>query len=744
MKNKVIKIAVSSIIATSAFVAVSPSKKGDAASNMEQLMVDAQNASNVLKWAISVEGSADGVTQPWEQFNDAKMAIAKVEAGLSGVNFSDKLKYEARLVDPKVQIQRAQGYLDAITASSKIHAKTNSLSAAVYSNNLDQVEKAYHEMTAEFRKQTILLDRVYGQSTRDRIRNAVKGPAEKLINELKNDVTVHMLAKGAEEDVRRGNYTEAAKKVYEAQAILRSNVLIWGKALQFRIENVNTSLPFQIVSSSIVNNTTLTIKLNKPVSSIKTSDFSINNGLTVTNATLSKDGLTITLTTSIQIPGTTYTLKYKTNTFSFTIPGNVIPIYVGDRTVQHRETSEVITLAAIFKESNGKPSTATVRVDIPVGLKLVSVNGAANNTAGANSVNVTPDKNGMVTIVFTAKDLTSPALDKLITFNKMEKNKVVETQTSSSFNFYVPANAGLFSNKNVRFIDSNFGYFVTTDGIKYKLKGYGDVYQIDGTPISFDSFKATLNIGNIINGTYHPTSTSSFNIFYNMNISSINLNSKFTYKPGTMGYRMNGSKIELFGTGQPNYDLFFFKNAGVSLGKTKVNTNGTWTFTTNVDANTLTDYSIVQQIAGISMPPYNSGNAITLRVIEGPFEIAWISDGMSKDENLSNEEITFTIAPLKYNNGSILTQDQAIISKQASIVLKDSDGTKVKFTNSQNDTYFTTVKNGFNIRFGSGIMLNKGKDGKLSGALSIESVEGVTNEYGLTLKINTADQINRY
>lgn len=713
-------------------------------------MIDTQNASNVLKWAISVEGSADGVTQPWEQFNDAKMAIAKAEVALSGVSFSDKLKYEARLVDAKVQIQRAQGYLDAITASSKIHAKTNALSTAVYSNNLDQVEKAYHEMTAEFRKQTILLDRVYGQSTRDRIRNAVKGPAERLINELKNDVTVHMLAKGAEADVRRGNYTEAAKKVYEAQAILRSNVLIWGKALQFRIDNVNTSLPFQIVSSAIVNNTTLTIKLNKPISSIRASEFSFNNGLTVSNASLSKDGLTITLTTSTQIPGTTYTLKYKTNTVYFTIPGNVNVIYVGDKTVQHRETSEVMTLAAIFKESNGKPSTATVRVDIPSGLKLVSVNGAANNTTGANSVNVAPDKNGRVTIGFTAKDLNSPALDKLITFNKMEKNKVVETQTSSSFNLYVPAKAGLFSNKNVRFIDPNFGYFVTTDGMKYKLKGFGDVYRNDGTLISYDSFKAMLNTESIINGTYHPTSTSSFNIFY-MNISSINLDSKFTYKPGTMGYRMNGSKIELFGTGQPNYELFFFKNAGVSLGKTKVNSNGTWTFTTNVDTNTLTDYSIVQQIAGLSMLPYNVGNATTLRVVEGPFELAWISEGMSKDEDLSNEEIIFTIAPLKYKNGSILTQDQVLISKQASIVLKDFDGTKVKFTNNYNDTYFTTVKNGFTIRFGSfnsnknaGMMLNKGKDGKISGSLSIESFEGVTNEYGLTLKINPGDQIEGY
>ena len=31
-------------------------------------MVDVQNAGNVLKWVISVEGSADGMTQPWEQF----------------------------------------------------------------------------------------------------------------------------------------------------------------------------------------------------------------------------------------------------------------------------------------------------------------------------------------------------------------------------------------------------------------------------------------------------------------------------------------------------------------------------------------------------------------------------------------------------------------------------------------------------------------------------------------------------
>ncbi|TQR21269.1 hypothetical protein [Psychrobacillus vulpis] len=752
MRNKTIKIAVSSIIATSAFVAAAPSSQhGDAAANMEQLMTDAQNAGNILKWAISVEGSADGVTQPWKQFNDAKIAVANVEAALGEVGFSEKLKYEARLTDVKIQIQRAQGYLDAITASTKIHAKTNALSVAVYSNNLDKVETAYHEMTAEFRKQTILLDRVYGQSTRDRIRNAVKGPAEKLIRDLKNDVTVHMLAKGAASDVKKGNYAEASKKVYEAQAILRSNVLIWENVLQKRIDEVNVSLPFQIVSISHVNNTTLTLKLNRAISSIKASDFSFNNGLSVTNASLNKDGVTITLTTSVQTPGSYYTLKYKGNTVSFSVPGSIVPIYVGDMTIQHKETSEILALTAIFKESNGQPSKATIRVDIPAGLKLVSVNGAANNTAGARSVNVTPDRNGTVTIVFTAKDLNVSALDKIITFNKIEKSKVVETQSSGTINFYVAAKEGTISNKKVHFVDTYHNYFVTNDGVKYNMKATRDVYRNEGNLVSFDSFKAALDVEDVVQGTYHPTSTSSFNISSNMYVTPVNLDTKFSYKNGTTGYRMNGSNIVLFGTGEPNYEIFFYKNAGISLGKTKVKSNGTWTFTTDVEQRAINDFSIVQQTAGKAIPAYNGWGEKTLRVIEAPFEIESISEGASKDNDLSNEEIIFKIAPSKHKNGAILAQDQALVTKQASIIVIDSDGTKVRFTNNQSESYFQSVKNGFTIKFGSidtnkrsGSLLDKGRDGKLSGTLAIESIEGVTNEYGMNLTLNKGNQITGY
>ncbi|WP_427138235.1 hypothetical protein [Psychrobacillus psychrodurans] len=745
------KIAVSSMVALSVIVATAPSQQVHAATNLDQLMADVQNAGNVLKWAISVEGSADGVTQPWKQFNNAKMAIAKVEAALNGLSFSDKLRYEAQVVDTKVQIQRAQAYLDAITASTKIHAKTRALTKAVNSNNLDQVEKMYHEMTAEFRKQTILLDRVYGQSTRDRIRNAVKGPAEKLIVELKNDVTVHMLVKSAEAERRRGNYSETAKKVYEAQSILNANALLWENALQSRLNGVNSSLPLQIVSSSIVNNTTFSIKLNKPISSVKASEFTTNNGLTVTNASLSKDGQTIILTTSYQVPGSTYTLKYKANTVRFTVPGSVVPIYVGDKTIQHKETSEVIALAAIFNESNGQPSKATIRVDIPSGLRLVSVNGAANNTVGSKSVNVTPDKNGTVTIVFTAKDVNTAVLDKSISFNKIEKNKVVETQSSSSLNFYVAAKAGTIFKKTVHFIDSYNNYFVTTDGVQYNMKGNVDNFRNEGDYVSLDSFKAAMDKEDVVNGTYNPSSASSFNIVSNIVVASVNLDSRFSTILGTSGYRMDGNKIELYGTGQPNYEVFFFKNAGISLGKTKVKSNGTWTFTSDIEQNAITDYSLVLQSAGLANPSYVGRDVTTLRVIEGPFELGAISEGTSDDHNLANEVITFTIAPIKYKNGSTLAQDQANVTKQASIIVKDSDGTKVKFTNNQREAHIKTVKNGFTLSFDQkdkykavGTIIDKGKDGNLTGTLNVVSVEGITNEYGLNIQTNTRDVITGY
>lgn len=750
MKKSSIKIAVASAVATSAFVAVAPSKQVDAAPvNIDKLLTDAQNASNVLKWAISIEGSADGVTQPWDQYNAAKNTLAKAEAALNQLSYSDRLKYEYRLSEPKLQMQRAQGYLDAITASIKINEKKNKLSAAVNASSIENVETAYHEMTAEFRKQTILLDRVYGQSTRDAIRNAVKGPAEDLIKYLKNDVTVHMLSRDAAADIKAGRNLDAVRKVDEAQAILKANVLIWGSSLQKRVDDVLKTLPLQISTITRIDNTTVSVKLNRAVTSIQASEFTLDNGLAVTYATLSKDGLTVTLTTTAQTPSMKYTLKYKGSSASFTVPGSIVPIQIGNMTTQHRDTSEVLALSASFAGTYGYN---TIRIDVPTGVKILTINGIENIIAGAKSVSALPDKNGTVTITFTANSVSTAALDKTISFSKMENNRVVDTQTSGLINFYAPAKAGTISNKKVLYVDTYNNYFVTTDGLKYILKGTLDSYRNEGIAVTYDTFKYALNKEDTINGTYQPTSSSSFNIAENYYFVPLALDYKFLRKSGTAGYRMIGNSIELSGYGQPNDELFFFKNSGTYLGKVRMNaTTGEWKFKTNVDQNEITDFYIMQQTAGKSTPIFNTWNATTLRVVEGPMNLLAVSEGTGESEDLSNKEATFTVAPIKRANGTEVAQDQVVLSKTAFITLQDADGTKVQFTNNANGTIFSTVTNGFKVKFGptvedkiAGTIIENGEDGVLTGPLNVIAIEGVTNAYDMNLKITNGFQIKGY
>lgn len=750
MNNKQAKIIVSSVVAASAFVAVAPNQQADAATNIEKLVSDAKKAGTVLKWAISIEGSADGVTQPWAQFNAAKKAVAKAEAALSGAGYSDRLKFESQLLEPKTQLQRAQGYLDAITASAKIDAKTKALSEAVLTNNLDQVEAAYHAMTAEFRKQTILLDRVYGQSTRDKIRNVVKGPAEQLINYLKNDVTVHMYVKTAAEQLRVGKYVEADKSIKDAQTILNSNVLIWESSLKKNLDAINASQPVQLVSISRVDSTTVTVKLSRAVSSIQLSDFTFDNSLSVSRAVLSNDGTTVTLTTSVQTPGIKYTMKFKGNSASFTVPASVVPIQIGDQTVQHRETTEVLSLVANFTESYNQPSRNTVRVDIPAGIKVVSINGIENSIAGAKSINVTPESNGNVTIAFTAKDVNVASIDNVITFNRMQNNTVIETKSSAKLNFYAPGKTGSFSNKKIYYVDVYNNYFVTSDGLKYKMMNSANVYRNEGIAVGFDSFKSSLDVEDTISGSYNTTSNSTFEITSNFYFVDLVLDSKFAYKSGTSGYRMDGSRIDLNGTAQPNYEINFYKNSAY-IGKTRVNANGVWSFSTNVDQNAISDYSSVQQVAGKATPTTPGSGAKSLRVVEGPLDLLSVSAGATPDNDLSNESLVFTVAPLKNNTGLVLAQDQVVALAGASIVVQDNDGTIIRFTNNQDNTKFTPVNNGFQVKFGTidpgkgnAVIIAQGKDSLLTGALKVNSIDGIQNAYGLSMQVNTGFQITGY
>ena len=95
-----------------------------AATNVDELVKDAQDKGTVLKWAISTEGSADGKTRPYAQFNEAKAARDKAVTAINTLPAAQKATYLAKIESGvNIHITRTTAYIDAITAGEKITAK---------------------------------------------------------------------------------------------------------------------------------------------------------------------------------------------------------------------------------------------------------------------------------------------------------------------------------------------------------------------------------------------------------------------------------------------------------------------------------------------------------------------------------------------------------------------------------------------------------------------------------------------
>ena len=189
-KKKAIKVLGASVIAASAFVSTSPALAAST-TQVDTLVKSAVDAATVLKWAISTEGSADGKTRPYAQFNAAKAARDKAVAAINKLPAAQKATYLAKIdKEVNIHISRTTAYIDAITAGEKIAVKQAALEAKIAAGLIDaETEAAYHALSAELRKQTALLDRVYGQSTRDAIRTQYKEAAQDVRDSVQNEVT---------------------------------------------------------------------------------------------------------------------------------------------------------------------------------------------------------------------------------------------------------------------------------------------------------------------------------------------------------------------------------------------------------------------------------------------------------------------------------------------------------------------------------------------------------------------------
>ncbi|MEH7344994.1 hypothetical protein V7122_14165 [Bacillus sp. JJ1532] len=312
-KKKAIKVLSATAIAASAFVATAPAGADAAATDVQTLVKKAKDAGTVLKWAISTEGSADGKTRPYAQYNAAKAARDAAVKAINKLPASQKAGYLADIEqNVTLHINRTMAYIDAITAGEKITVKKQALEAQIEKNLIDDAtEKAYHELSTEIRKQAILLDRVYGQSTRDEIRAQYKKSAEAVRDSVKFEVSVKIELDLAKKALAANNIADVEKHLAAAGEYMKEvKNEAMKAALTKALEEVEAQLTPAVKSVAALNAKQIEVKFNSVLNAdtaltgdaTETSLYTLDN-VAATSVKLSDDKKSVILTFAAGIEG---------------------------------------------------------------------------------------------------------------------------------------------------------------------------------------------------------------------------------------------------------------------------------------------------------------------------------------------------------------------------------------------------------------------------------------------------------
>lgn len=756
MKKKAIKLATSTAIAATAFVAAAPANQADAAVNVDQLVKDAETAAGALKWAISLEGTADGKTRPWAIYNLTKDATAKAKAAVAKTSGSQKVLFQARLQAADVQIDRAQAYIDALTAGEKIKGFQTELEKAISSNNLDAVETNYHNVTREIRKQATLLYRVYGQSTRDLILSNYKAPAERVVNSVKVEVTVKMELDLAAAAVKAGKYEEASKHIAEANALF-NQVDQWKTELTKNRDDVVASLPLTVTSLTRVDSSTVQVTFSKAVDVAPVSHFTFDNGLSVTAVSLSADKKTATLTTTTQSAGKVYTLTYKgeKTALSFSIaaptPNPNVTVDAKDLSRQDVATSRAYTVSFVDPKT-GLPYTghATVKLvktdasfnatNTPAANTTMTVATAADASVGGTQNTTTwtgvVGPTGKVSFV-----ITNTAAENVVPVVILDRNA---NQVKNSDDVEIKAGATAFYGVGTDIISQEVDYVNTTDKYfvvaskKYKYDA-NDIYQIKGVNVTQAEFETALNAKDKVTVTYKTdaSGTSIFNIDTNLTNNSLTISD--------YPVRVTGSSYNLQGKGEPGAVVVIKKGTNL-VDKVEVSAAGTWSKTVTLDKDALSTFTLNQYVKGTedSATPVETHAGVTkvATIYQGAFNItASVSSSAQGTPMKFDATDSLTLDFTKY--------DDLDVDSAATVTVRDSDGTTATFTNGLHGTTFTvsdfdktdgkTWAERLVVKLGAPTTLPSGGDNKLDGAVFITGLTGVTNQSNIVVDLTTGD-----
>ncbi|MBE4907086.1 hypothetical protein IMZ08_03315 [Bacillus luteolus] len=199
------------------------------------LVLQAESFSGSLRWAISIEGTADGRTIPWDFYNGAVTTYKAAKQALTQLpNSPEKEQLMNRLEanvytlisTEKGNVGRAVAYIDAVSAGQKIDKARLALEGKLANNILDdEAERLYHSLSNEIKKQAYLLDRVYGKTTRDFIRDQYKYSAEAVKTKLLYPISIKMSLDNASNFTEMKDFRQASDNLKSASGLMRTGIV---------------------------------------------------------------------------------------------------------------------------------------------------------------------------------------------------------------------------------------------------------------------------------------------------------------------------------------------------------------------------------------------------------------------------------------------------------------------------------------------------------------------------------------
>ncbi|ADI28123.1 immunoglobulin-like domain-containing protein [Geobacillus sp. C56-T3] len=319
-KKKAVKLATASAVAASAFVAANPHASQaatDVATVVSQAKAQMKEAYYTYSHTVTETGKLPNINDVYAAYNKAKQAYANAVAVVNKAGGAKKDAYLADLqatyetyvfkANPKSGEARVATYIDAYNYATKLDAMRQELKAAVDAKDLKKAEELYHKISYELKTRTVILDRVYGQTTRDLLRSQFKAEAQKLRDSLVYDITVSMKAREAQDAVKAGNLDKAKAALDQVNQYVSKVTDAFKAELQKAAQDANAAyeaaLTPKVESVSAINLKQVKITFNKDVDvttaeTVGNYTFPSASGLTVTSAKANGKEVVLTLTNS--------------------------------------------------------------------------------------------------------------------------------------------------------------------------------------------------------------------------------------------------------------------------------------------------------------------------------------------------------------------------------------------------------------------------------------------------------------